>query len=211
MANRKITEVPATENLNSSDSLIISQNNILKQISKTNIMNILYPVNSTYVTSTNENPSSYLGGTWTLYDKQFSYKYFSGKTDDSPFTPTSNTSSYNLYLHRYGHELHMKFSITPAVDITDTAILLGTLDYDTLGVVKLPYTISVPAQCDGGNSIVMMQLAHETGELKTLDAIGDTNHAMASGKELVYIISTTIAPVNMKDSACDKFFWKRTA
>lgn len=210
MADRKITEVPVAENLNSSDSLIISQDNILKQISKTDIMNILYPVNSTYVTSTNENPSSYLGGTWTLYDKQFSYKYFSGQTDNSPFTPTSNTSSYKLYLHRYGHELHMKFIIIPAVNITDTIILLGTLNYEMLGVTEIVYGMEVPAQSDAGHSIVMMNL-YTSGELKAYDVIGVTNHNMPSDNEIVYCTVAHVSPTDMHDSACDKFFWKRTA
>lgn len=52
------------ENLNQ-----ISQNlqKIEKQQSSRNLLNKMYPVGSIYITNTNTNPSSTLGGTWQAY------------------------------------------------------------------------------------------------------------------------------------------------
>lgn len=60
----------------------------------------------------------------------------------------------------------------------------------------------------------MIQFEMSTGDfiIQSLDAVGDNSHKISSGAA-IYWNQTIVADNHnsMLDSACDKFYWKRTA
>ena len=50
----------------------LTQNTEYAILTKKNFLDMMYPIGSCYTTSTNTDPSSFLGGTWDLIDKGLS-------------------------------------------------------------------------------------------------------------------------------------------
>ena len=211
MADRKITEVTTAETLNNNDSFIVSQDSILKQISKSALLDIQYPVGATYVTSTNENPASWLGGTWVLYDKQFKERYVTDITDF--ITLESNCSSASgSWARWHDHVIRVYLSFTPTVAITDSTLSMYTLNKEMFGVSSFSRDQTYSSFADGGQVMVCFNIT-AAGLFTTRDIIvrGSSEASLAVGYSPAVVADIIIKYTDMLDSACDKFFWRRTA
>ena len=164
-----------------------------------------YPVNSVYISSTNTNPATSLGGTWELIDKEFSPT----TSSNTGFNASSDITTNSVRWSRSGHSLDFEFTFTSSAALTDEVIILGTLDYSVMGVERLNHTLRVVGSSDGANSLFILYINATTGEVQSVDSIGETT--VAAGNSCYAFFSMNINPDFMLDSACNKFYWKRVS
>lgn len=164
-----------------------------------------HPVGSVVITATNSNPSSKLGGTWALIDQEFSSK---ASTKGGFNMNTTNCSNNSCYWCRAGHNITFELNFTPKKDVEDSTLEMGTIDCDKLGITRFTSTYRIMGYTDGGNCGVMLDVT-TAGVVTTRDIIPDPY--VSSGQNIVATFSATIHKDYMIDSACDKFYWKRTA
>lgn len=163
------------------------------------------PVNSIIITATNSNPSSIYGGTWSLIDKEFApVRSTLGGFDIN----TTNVSSSSIRYSRSGHTINLEIQITPKVKLADSMIVLGNFDFATLGITKLNHTIRLLLASDGGQGIVMGEIIYNTGEFRSFDTIPSD---ISANNNCYITLSFSNYYTQMLDSACNKFYWKRTA
>lgn len=169
----------------------------------------IFPVGGIYISSTNENPSSKLGGNWELIDKEF--KAYAGASENF-FNPNSNVESQETCLVRSGHSIFVRFKLVNAVAIGDTAIAFGEFDWQAMGFTSIGYGLfELVGGSDGGNAHATARI-QASGEMTTIDVIGKTSSdTIAVGSTIYWIFSLPIRYTTMLDSFCDKFYWKRTA
>lgn len=191
--------------------LNVANANTIDNLSVQDIINKMYPVGSTYITSTNSNPASYLGGTWSLVDREFKPAY--GSSTSNYFTiNTTNTTSYTLYFIRSGHSLRIRMNLKNKVVLADSDLELGTINFADLGINSTVYTFTqIPMLSDGGNGYAMINLQGTTGVLSTSDALSPSGHSIAAESSCWLEIPVVCNYTTMIDSFCDKFYWKRTA
>lgn len=172
-----------------------------------NNFSVIYPVGSVVMTATNTNPSGNFGGTWTLIDKEFTPGYVS-----SPFTAnTTNCNSNSLEVSRAGHTVYISGSFGNKVALTDSTFHIGTFNMANIGVKSsFDNSAMITGYSDGGNSVLYIDL-WSTGELKTVD-VNYSLTSVAAGKTWSFTATMVVSPLDqMLDSACNKFYWKRTA
>lgn len=177
---------------------------------KGNLIDLLYPIGSVYMTSTNTNPTDILGGTWNLTGKAFESAVIS---DDSLFTADStNVSAHTMVCVRSGNSLRVRLHVTTAVAVDDTEVSLGTFNLESMGVSLLHYSLSqYPGASDGGNCIPIFKLDYSTGALSVADIIGQTSGSIESEKVLVLDFTVPVSHEAMDADFCNKFYWERTA
>lgn len=173
--------------------------------SSTSSLDDIYPVNSVYISSTNTNPATSLGGTWELIDKEFSPT----TSSNTGFNASSDITTNSVRWSRSGHSLDFEFTFTSSAALTDEVIILGTLDYSVMGVERLNHTLRVVGSSDGANSLFILYINATTGEVQSVDSIGETT--VAAGNSCYAFFSMNINPDFMLDSACNKFYWKRVS
>ena len=178
-------------------------------LNEVNILDVIYPIESVYVSNTNTNPSSKFGGTWELVDKD--YKNQAGKIDDA-FTPNTDiVTSHTLHIERNNSTIRIRLQLTLSAGITDSDNTLGKIDYTKLGCAGFNYNMfSYPMFFDTGNTIFCLYIGGN-GDIITKDIMirgGATSTPVTEG----YIdFQIPVRFVNKLDSDCDKFYWKRTA
>lgn len=162
-------------------------------------------VGNVVITATNSNPASVLGGTWTLIDKEFAPTTGAsgGFTNN-----TTNTTSNNCYWSRNGHSIDFELSFVNKVQLADSTLTIGTINLSTLGISRFEHTTRIPAYTDGGNCVVMVSISTE-GVVTTVDIIPDPY--VSVGQTTVVTFTQAINYTRMNDSACNKFYWRRTA
>ena len=174
----------------------------------------MYPVGSVYMTSTNENPETYLGGNWKLVDKQFSAKVFDS-TVDSDWFSLAKASEGNGYAIRSGHSLniHLEFAIGEVLD--DSAKDWIKLSKSLLGLSNTKWQRCFNMYSDDGAGIAMCNLPYSDASGTNLISIRSVKGLTASGNELTsgshlqgdFTIVSNYS--DMLDNACDKFYWKK--
>ena len=177
-------------------------------------LNLIYPIGSMIITTTNTNPKNTLGGEWELINKQMSDYKIDETDSNSLFTPVSSVvSSYTVNIMRTETSLRIRLYIVLAGTLNDNGTILGNFDFTKLGIRNLYHTMEqLPIMFDGGNSVVNATLGY-TGELKSNDVIsrGTESSTLVSGNGGYLNVDISIPYTHRNDNACDKFFWKRTS
>ena len=157
------------------------------------------------ITSTNTNPSSRLGGSWELVDKEF----INIGTSSVGFEPSDNIKNVTASFTRSGHSIILNLAFTTNSELSDTTVLLGTLNFEELGVTKLGFNVRDVGFSDPGNSILMLYVSSSTGELSCVDIVGAST--VAADNTCYATITFQFFSNYMLDEACDKFYWKKVA
>lgn len=179
--------------------------------SKKEIRDLFFPVGSTYITSENVSPASYLGGTWDLVDKEFKQVKFTELSTVVTLN-TTNCSSVTRYYWINGRSVYIDAGFTTKVAMTDSGIQWFTIDLAKLGISTLPSTLVDSTFSDNGQSCVQFQI-NAQGSFTTQDVMtrGSDSANLASGATISFRTQINVPWNNMIDSFCDKFYWKRKA
>lgn len=168
------------------------------------------PIGTVLIMDSNSAPD--LTGTWTLVDKMYSHLHTS--TLSMIFTRnTSNTSSASGLLYRDGKTIHIRLSITTSKAISETDVALGTLALANMGVQSGGnfYQQYIIGHSDAANGIALAYFTN-AGALSTYDCVTKTSGgSIASGTTLYFEFTFVVPDVAMLDTACDKFYFERTA
>ena len=180
------------------------------------LLDILYPIGSTICVNTNTNPGSRLGGTWTLTDKQFINLHSSATS--SYFTATSAIKNPAIRLYRAGHSLsiRLQFATNTTISTSSSGTKLGEFDLSALGILTGNLPTPRPLFWGGGTEQSLLSIVNVSGELMGYNVVPSgtlsTNTTLLAFWTLVappYM--TTDSESYMLDSACDKFYFTRTA
>lgn len=216
-ANQNIAKIntqlqTASQSIAKNDAAITAANQKIAQIQasaidKAGALNIAYPVGSVCITSTNTNPGSSIGGTWTLIDKQYKAQTFSSGV----FTPNSAVISAvgGQAARLSGTSIQIRLLLTNAVALTDTSAVLGQINLSAIGA-KDTWSNFFVGYCDGGNAVLMCD-ASGTGEVDCHDIIGKATSLAAGNGGIRLEWTYYITMASRLDAFCDKFYWKRTA
>ena len=172
--------------------------------------NDAYPIGSIYITSTNSAPT--VGGTWTLIDKEFA-PYVS-TTSAFTINTTNTTSVGNYLLIRKGHEVILRLQIKNKVALSTSNLVLGTITSATFGISSGYADWGVQGNSDGGTGLVMASMTESSGtwSLTSMCAVTRTSGgSIAAGNTIDFVFRPVFDMEKMLDSACNKFYWKRTA
>ena len=177
--------------------------------------NEIYPVGTVYVSDSNKNPGTVLGGKWQLIDKGFralSKELVQG--EDYTINETNCDAKTEVAYTRTGNTLYIRITLVNKVKITDSSLSMLTLNLNKIGVSQFAWSRSqILGGSDGGEGIVNASLNYKSGEFSTQDVClnNDGGTEMEIEKTTVFHITIPVIYTFMLDSACDKFYWKRTA
>lgn len=172
------------------------------------LINVIHPVGSVLITSTNSNPSETLGGTWQLVNKSF--KPNSGNSSSEYFTNSSNISSSSVYLTRAGNSIRMRLQATLSATIVDDSVKIGTFNYNAIGITSLPFGFyQYPCGCDDRDAVILCTIAWDTGVINAVQSVPENSSTAA--KPMYLDVTFLVGPEYMLDEFCDEFHWKRTA
>ena len=179
------------------------------------VFNLMYPVGSICITDSATSPANKYGGTWKLVKKEFielADDYAFG-TADCPFEMSENVSGGALYVVRSGQTLRMRLDFTTAVALSDTAVILGALDWAALGVQTTYASVyGGVAYGDAANSVAFVDINYSTGVTTVSDIIRkDGGTSIDANSSLYLTLVLVIDSSRMINAYCDKFYWKRTA
>lgn len=174
------------------------------------IVDLIYPVGSYVITKTNSNPSSKLGGSWTLRHKNLSYKYLEG-TSLIEFASSGLDTSTTSYAYRQGDVINLSLRFTPTAAVGDTKLSVGTLNLNNLGVTGLGITRHILAVGDAAEGAAILAI-DSSGAVSTQDFIGaEGKTASVAGETLYANLTLAVNESHKIESHCDQFFWERTA
>lgn len=178
--------------------------------------------------STND-PSSKLGGKWTLVDKTF--KTATSTMGSDPSTPTSTAASgfsiQEEVVIRNDHSLllQLKINVNSSNTVTLTPgqpIHLATLTVNNYGLtggssgsnLSLPIinaTAFASSPSTTASSIIRYSIATDRRVLLNDIVTGDVATRRLEAGSSIYINVTIPVPyTDMKNDFCDKFYWQRT-
>lgn len=168
-----------------------------------------YVVGNVLITSTNKNPSEYLGGTWELIDKGFSGKSNRVGEGENYFTPAPKVSLVNCAVMRDGRTVRVRLQLTINTKMDDTGMRLGDLVFEEIGIFSIPFGFfGLVSYEDTANGGISWQVDWETGTVYQADVIGTS--PIPSGKTFTLDFVFIASAASMIDTFCDKFYWKRT-
>jgi hypothetical protein len=153
-------------------------------------------------------------GTWSLIDKEFGY-WASALTQGTHYTlnSTNADTGTDIVCIRYGHMIYFRVSLVNKVAVGDTTLPMFTFNYNKIGINAITYTkTQVIGSSDAGEAIVLGTLAWDTGAFSTTDVnpIADGN-VLPANSTTVWHIYALVKYDDKLDSACTKFWWRRTA
>lgn len=182
----------------------------LIQVKNKSLLNLMYPVNSVYVSSSNEDPSSKIGGTWSLIDKEFSY--LATYKQDSEYISFNDKNVSGVYFGftREGHSIMFQIQYTNEVELNDNTIEIGTVNFEDIGISRFLQAVYFTGVCDGADAITTMHM-HATSGLITCRDVVNSAGTVAKGNYNYFTVTITVPHVYMLDEKCNRFYWKRTA
>ena len=168
---------------------------------------------SVFITSTNENPSQYLGGEWELIDKHYKeWSYYSSNEDEIAeyVEPHKNATPYAFGIIRSEHSVYIRYYFRTAAYLNDNKQTIGTLKYEKFGINGGLYFGIYDISAGSEEGIALMNISSSTGEMYCSDVIGvKGTQSIPVGTQIRFEVEAR-TPVNyMLDEHCDKFFWKR--
>ena len=178
------------------------------------LLDLLYPVGSVYITSTNTNPSNNTllgGGTWELVKKGFKVT----DVTDAVTWDTTNvvaSSGQSVFFLR-DERISFRLRFTNKVAIADTTLTMGTINAAKIGLSGC-YYISFFAVNDTANTAVAMDINNTAPfAIRTIDVVGGGTIAASTSTSPTITVEGEMlfGQGSMVDSMCDKFYWKRTA
>lgn len=175
-----------------------------------NTMRLAYSVGDVIITSTNTNPDTLYGGSWTLIDKRFAPA--NGTTGAT--WNTTNTQSQAFTWVRNDHRIWIRCSFQNKVAFTDNDQIICTINGASLGIASAPYARFPMGQSDGLNAglIVSVTWSGTTATVTKTDVTSSAGTRSTATGASCYIEFDIIMNLNtMADSACNQFFWQRTA
>jgi hypothetical protein len=170
-----------------------------------------HPIGSVYITSTNTSPASYLGGTWTLITKEFTNTEVSNAVTWNATNVVSGSGAA-VFLMR-GNRITFRIRFTNKVAITSSTLAIGTINVSKLGITGIYYEQFLGGD-DTANASVLFDINTSNGvaSLRSLANIGGTISASTATSPTITACGELLFNQSaMVDSACDKFYWKRTA
>jgi hypothetical protein len=171
-----------------------------------------YPVGSLYVTSTNENPSSYLGGEWELDDKHLKRAYYISTSNPEIIKAVgSYCDDYTLEIIVDGHNILVSVTYSLSQDSTETNFNVVTLDFPKIGVSRTSFGAYFFASSDDANGIACLTMGGQSGLIQQYDFVGKNNNTVGFPKDtrVQGFVDLKTAKGYIDDNFCDKFFWKR--
>lgn len=203
-----ITPVTFEKSDGSSDTINIQAYNGYKM---SDTVDLIYPIDSIFITSKNENPSSVLGGTWKLIDKEF--KSEAGNSNSLFNANATNCEVNNFYFARSKNSVSIRFNFKNLVELNDSTVVLGNFNFPDLGINELPYGLYyVIGSTDNGNGLFISFIDYASGQMEIRDTISKESSGNISSNSSCYLLFEFVTTFdNMIDSFCDKFYWKRTA
>lgn len=203
MDNRHFYRMISHPNQSSLTTADITFENWIEVLEK---LDAIYPIGSVYVSNTNSDPSEVFGGTWELFDKEFKSNY--SNTDDDAFKPSGTSASSGAVAYvRGGHTVRIRVGITTASSLTDTDVVLGTLDLSRFGLTSVLYTPYTACYIND-DAVGLVSLGYTDGELRWRGLVGEST-SVSSGATVTYDAVFVTSYKFMNDDACDKFYWKR--
>lgn len=177
-----------------------------------NTLNTVYPVGAVMCMSTNTNPETLLGGTWELIDKQFASKTFSNT--DVITKSSTLISDITAYAVRGATSITIRLSFYFLAAYNSQAdVEFGTLNVAKLGFDSSTYQSYVAGIMNTNNPISSADVAVLT---TTITNAGVWRYYCTTrtipAEHTIYLQTTLEIPyVDRLDSACDKFYFRRTA
>jgi len=188
-------------------------------------LNLMYPIGSEFITATNMNPGTWLGGTWTLVDKQFSQLYaasnegvLTGITWDSTNVQPHATNARNITVLRTGHTLKVYAVWYNKVAIGEDDFHCFDLDTTAFGMSSGRICGQQGIEADGLAAIGMSHDTPAYSPSATISCTAEdwvtygTSYSANTGSGMITSFEVVPGSLSaMNDSACDRFYWKRTA
>lgn len=169
------------------------------------LLDLLYPVGSVYISNTNTNPGSVLGGTWSLIHKRYAYAV----VNDAVTWNATNTSSQASVFILNGETITFRLTFQNAVDLGDTTIELGAINLAKIGLSG-KYSQQFLYTNDGGGGVAIVVIS-DTGAISSIEAVGKSTGTMPAGQNGQITGTFMFAQNAMLDNFCDEFHFQRTA
>ena len=195
------------------------------------------PVGTVICMNTNTNPSTDLGGTWELIDKEFASFHgtnstLDGCTSSDFFTPyatngfsleeseytSTTTPNYGCVVNRSGHTIQVTMRAkSSTLPLDEDGKYLGTFNLTPLGLSSIVDRIYLTGWSESGDGIIMLQVYHSgagstANRLLESDIVTKTaNGTIPAGSECLITVIFHVTKDAMLDSACDKFYFKKTS
>lgn len=172
----------------------------------------LYPVGSVVITSTNDNPNSYLCGDWELIDKDFTpyaYKPNLIWEINTQGSVAANTRVCTIF--RSGHTINIRLWWQNGTDYTPTAAYpICSIGFSDLGVTGWYQHFPIVHTHTSNTAIGPCIMGNTDPVSLTLEGLLIRNGtSLTSGHQFYLDINHVASFREMADSACNKFYWKR--
>ena len=153
------------------------------------------------------------GGTWDLVDKDFTNEYIeveSGSEGDYFTANSTNVSAVSdMKIIRKGKQIKIVMKLKAGRQLTDSSeYTFGNINLSNLGLETCRETYYSTVSANGGYMSLHMLAEDDVVKLKSTRRSG----TISSGTVFVVEFCPDIYLIgDMKNSVCDKFYWRRTA
>ena len=151
-------------------------------------------------------PSSVYGGQYELFDKHLA----DGRNQVTFTANTTNTGVYDIASVLSNNTFVITLYMTTKVQMSDSDVEYGTVNLSNYcsGGHMTQY---ITGYSDGGNSVWMAALVNSSSNIlvKSIDVVG--TKPIAANVKLSLTFTVSIPFEYRKDSACDKFYWRRVS
>ena len=175
-----------------------------------------YVVGNVLITSTNENPSTYLGGTWELIDKEYKSTFIYGDKSNDYYDKTNvmiddknYTNNNGIDIVRTGHTITIRLNLSLNHEILpDENVAIGFFHFSNLGCKKLAvHNLPSLAFDDWTGNGAFWYIDANEGYLNIVEDL--RGKGFVKGNALNFYVDLNIPYQYMLDEFCDKFYWKR--